>query len=88
MYNTMSINPSCAGSREVFSVGGLYRSQWVGLEGAPKTASINFDTPIESGIGFGLSILNEKIGPSDENDINVNVSYNDQCPIIINFILD
>ncbi|WP_151675485.1 type IX secretion system membrane protein PorP/SprF, partial [Patiriisocius marinus] len=28
MYNTLSINPAYAGSRDVLSVLGLYRNQW------------------------------------------------------------
>ncbi len=36
MYNTISINPAYAGNRDAISVVGLHRSQWAGLEGAPK----------------------------------------------------
>ena len=41
MYNTVSINPAYAGSRGHLSIAGLHRSQWVGLEGAPKTQTLN-----------------------------------------------
>ncbi|WP_431164016.1 type IX secretion system membrane protein PorP/SprF, partial [Flagellimonas beolgyonensis] len=34
MYNTMTVNPAYAGSRGQLSLAALYRSQWVGLEGA------------------------------------------------------
>ena len=34
MYNTLTINPAYAGSREVLSAVLLHRTQWVGLEGA------------------------------------------------------
>ena len=37
MYNTMSINPGYAGSRGHFTLTGLSRVQWVGLDGAPDT---------------------------------------------------
>ena len=37
MYNTMSVNPAYAGQREVLSITGLYRTQWVGIDGAPDT---------------------------------------------------
>jgi len=39
MYNTISVNPAYAGSRGVMSIMGLHRSQWVGLEGAPRKYS-------------------------------------------------
>lgn len=38
MYNTTVINPAYAGTRDALSVLALYRSQWVGLEGAPTKA--------------------------------------------------
>ena len=37
MFNTMSVNPAYAGSRGQLSIAGLYRSQWVGLNGAPES---------------------------------------------------
>ena len=57
MYNTMMINPAYAGSRDCTSIFALYRNQWVGLDGAPKTASLSFHTPFEEkhiGIGAGI----------------------------------
>ncbi|MBU3025183.1 PorP/SprF family type IX secretion system membrane protein [Zobellia galactanivorans] len=62
MYNTMAINPAYAGSRGVFSIAGLHRSQWVGIEGAPKTQTLNFHTPVSERVGVGLSIVNDDIG--------------------------
>jgi len=35
MYNTISINPAFAGSREFLVVSLLNRNQWVGIDGAP-----------------------------------------------------
>ena len=62
MYNTIAVNPAYAGSRGVFSVQGLHRSQWVGLDGAPRTQTINFHTPVSERLGVGLSIVNDDIG--------------------------
>ena len=63
MFNTMSVNPAYAGSRGQPSVGALYRSQWVGLEGAPKTQTLNIQSPIRnSKLGYGVSIVNDQIG--------------------------
>ncbi|SEP66324.1 PorP/SprF family type IX secretion system membrane protein [Flavobacterium urocaniciphilum] len=78
MYNTISVNPAYAGSRDVLSVLGLYRTQWVGLEGAPKTATFALHSPVSEKIGLGLSVINDKIGPSDENNISADLSYNIQ----------
>jgi type IX secretion system PorP/SprF family membrane protein len=76
MYNTININPAYAGTRDVLSIFGLYRTQWVGLDGAPKTGTFSIQTPIQgSKVGLGLGIVNDKIGPSDETNIAVDVSY-------------
>lgn len=76
MYNTININPAYAGSRGVLSIFGLHRTQWVGLDGAPTTNSFSINTPVNnSNIGLGLSVINDRIGPSDENTISADVSY-------------
>lgn len=63
MFNTMSVNPAYAGSRGQLSIAALYRSQWVGLEGAPKTQTLNIQSPIRnSKLGYGVSIVNDEIG--------------------------
>lgn len=76
MYNPTVINPAYAGSREVMSIFGLYRTQWVGLEGAPKTGTLSMHTPIEnSRVGLGLSLVNDRIGPSDDTTLAADISY-------------
>ncbi|MDC6354737.1 MULTISPECIES: PorP/SprF family type IX secretion system membrane protein [unclassified Robiginitalea] len=63
MYNTMTVNPAYAGSRGQLSLAALYRSQWVGLEGAPKTFTLNVHSPIRnSRLGYGISVVNDNIG--------------------------
>jgi len=76
MYNTINVNPAYAGSRGVMSIFGLYRTQWVGLDGAPKTGAFSINSPIEnSNLGVGLSFVNDKIGPTVENTISADLSY-------------
>ncbi|TPN85451.1 PorP/SprF family type IX secretion system membrane protein [Aquimarina algicola] len=77
MYNTISVNPAYAGSRGVLSIMGLHRSQWVGLDGAPRTQTLTINTPIgdKEKVGLGLSIVNDEIGPTDETFFGVDFSY-------------
>jgi type IX secretion system PorP/SprF family membrane protein len=76
MYNTINVNPAYAGSRGVLSVFGLHRTQWVGLDGAPTTNAFSINTPIEnSNLGVGLSFVNDRIGPTNENTISADLSY-------------
>src|SRR6478609_8795413 len=76
MYNTITINPAYAGTRGVTSIFGLYRTQWVGLDGAPQTGAASINSPIEnSNLGVGLSFVNDKIGVSNESSISADLSY-------------
>lgn len=76
MYNTININPAYAGSRGALSVYGLYRTQWIGLDGAPETSAFSLNTPItNSNLGLGVSLINDKIGPTNENTFSADLSY-------------
>jgi len=77
MYNTISVNPAYAGSRGVMSVMGLHRSQWVGLDGAPRTQTLTVNTPLGENerLGLGFSVVNDEIGPTDETYFGVDFSY-------------
>ncbi len=77
MYNTISVNPAYAGSRGVMSIMGLHRSQWVGLDGAPRTQTLTLNTPIgvNERVGVGFSVVNDQIGPTDETYFDIDFSY-------------
>ncbi|TRW96158.1 PorP/SprF family type IX secretion system membrane protein [Flavobacterium gawalongense] len=76
MYNTININPAYAGSRGALSIFALHRTQWVGLEGAPVTNAVSMNTPLNgNNLGLGVSIINDKIGPTHENTISADLSY-------------
>ncbi|MEP2279599.1 type IX secretion system membrane protein PorP/SprF [Maribacter sp.] len=68
MYNTIAVNPAYAGSRGVLSIAALHRSQWVGLDGAPTTQTINVHSPISKRLGLGVSIVNDEIGNGTNQD--------------------
>jgi len=76
MYNANVINPAYVGTREGISIFGLYRNQWVGLEGAPKTVNLGVSTPLnDSKLGLGINYKNDHIGVMDENNLSIDVSY-------------
>ncbi|MEZ7497952.1 type IX secretion system membrane protein PorP/SprF [Flavobacterium sp. Arc3] len=76
MYNTININPAYAGSRGAMSIFALHRTQWVGLDGAPVTNAVSINTPLNnSNLGLGLSLVNDKIGPTQENTFSADISY-------------
>lgn len=76
MYNTMTINPGYTGTRAIPSIFGLYRTQWVGLDGAPKTANFSIESPItENGQGLGLSVISDQIGFTKETTVTASYAY-------------
>lgn len=76
MYNTINVNPAYAGSRGVLTIFGLHRTQWVGIDGAPVTNSFSVNSPINnSNLGLGVSFVNDRIGPTVENEISIDLSY-------------
>src|SRR5690606_34137806 len=76
MYNTVNINPAYAGSRGAMSIFGLHRTQWVGLDGAPRTNAFSIHTPIQnSKLGVGVGFVNDRLGVIEENTISVDLSY-------------
>ena len=75
MYNMNVINPAYAGTTEGLAVGALYRSQWVGLDGAPKTMTFSIHSPVGEKVGLGLSLIADEIGPIKETNAYVDFSY-------------
>tara|TARA_R110002049_G_scaffold1498_5_gene11642 strand:- start:4946 stop:5881 length:936 start_codon:yes stop_codon:yes gene_type:complete len=76
MYNTISINPAYAGSRETLSIVGLHRSQWVGLDGAPTTQTLSVHTPMQNEkVGLGLSFINDELGYENFSYLYGDFSY-------------
>jgi type IX secretion system PorP/SprF family membrane protein len=65
MYNTLSVNPAYAGSREALTVTLLHRNQWVSFPGAPKTNTLTLHSPVfNENVGMGLSLTHDVIGPT------------------------
>ncbi len=76
MYNTISVNPGYAGSRDVLNLTGLYRTQWVGLDGAPKTMTFSAHSPLRNNrLGLGVSLVRDQIWIMDETYIDIDFSY-------------
>ncbi|GAL69094.1 hypothetical protein JCM19301_166 [Jejuia pallidilutea] len=71
------INPAYATAEEgILNLGGLYRTQWVGLEGAPSTGTFFAHTPINDKIEMGISFTNDNIGDIvNENNIFADFAY-------------
>ncbi len=71
MFNMLNINPAYAGSRGVSTITALYRNQWVGIPGAPRTSSFSFDMPLnEKKIGIGFQLFDDRLGIERSTGLN------------------
>ncbi len=71
MYNMSVVNPAYATSKQaMLDLGTLYRTQWVGAVGAPKTLSAFGHMPISKKIEMGLSIISDDIGDGAKKENN------------------
>lgn len=76
MFNGLFINPAYAGSHEVVSLMGIYRHQWAGLDGAPRTANISAHMPFrKSQYAMGIIASNDKIGLANTFSFTPSFSY-------------
>jgi type IX secretion system PorP/SprF family membrane protein len=72
MYNMSVINPAYAtADAGIVNMGALYRSQWVGAVGAPKTATFFMHTPLSERIEVGVSVVHDEIGDGLVNEDNI-----------------
>ena len=76
MFNTQAVNPGYVGSRQVLSVMSVYRTQWVGFDGAPNTGTLSLNTPLfDDNLGFGFSFLYDKVGPVSSTAFSFDMAY-------------
>lgn len=76
MFNSLTYNPGYAGSKEHMAANLIHRTQWWGIEGAPQTQSLIFHTPMPNErVGMGLSVVNDKIGPTNSTQAFLSYAY-------------
>jgi type IX secretion system PorP/SprF family membrane protein len=76
MFNGLFINPAYAGSHEVVSLMAIYRHQWVGVDGAPRTENISVHMPfLRNQYAMGMIVSNDKIGLANTFSVTPSFSY-------------
>ncbi|TKC10545.1 type IX secretion system membrane protein PorP/SprF [Pedobacter polaris] len=78
IFNSMSVNPAYAGYKEEWFGQVALRTQWTGLEGAPKTGQLSFDgivDPVSKRMGVGLQVTADKLGPQSATSAYANFAY-------------
>ncbi|MEM1122779.1 MAG: type IX secretion system membrane protein PorP/SprF [Bacteroidota bacterium] len=76
LFNKLAFNAAYAGSAGQPTATALYRNQWISLEGAPTTATLNFHTPFFQGrSGFGMNITADRVGFLRSNSVEASYAY-------------
>lgn len=78
IFNSMSVNPAYAGYKEEWFGQLALRSQWVGLDGAPQTASLSVDGVTEGVYkrhGVGLQMIADRLGPQSATSAYANYAF-------------
>lgn len=67
MYNKQVYNPAYVSVEGTPSIGLVYRTQWIGIEGAPDFQGLNFAMPLRNDrIGIGVNLKRVSIGLTNE----------------------
>lgn len=76
MYNQQAYNPAYVGSRGFGSFMALYRDQWTGFEGAPKSQLLSYQSPIfNERVGIGVTVSHFEMGITNNWMANMAYSY-------------
>lgn len=76
MYNIGSFNPAYVGTVETPDITGLYRVQWSGIPGAPRTMRFGVNLPLANEKnGLGFNVVSDQLGPTTQTYIDVAYSF-------------
>lgn len=80
-WDQLVINPAYSGSKDALSARMFYRTQWVGIEGAPSSQSLSLHSPMfNNRMGGGLTIIHDQIGVSRNMVARASASYKLSLP--------
>ncbi len=75
-FNMMYVNPAYAGTRDYLSGTLIHRTQWVGVNGAPSSQTLNVHSALKGGkVGLGLQLINDQAGPVKTTGFGVTYAY-------------
>ncbi|PBQ34609.1 hypothetical protein CNR22_23470 [Sphingobacteriaceae bacterium] len=76
MFNGLILNPAYAGSQEALSMTGLYRKQWMGINGSPTEAMLSVHSPLKNkSISLGGNFQNSQFGLFNHTKVNLVYAY-------------
>ncbi len=76
VLNGLAINPAYSGADGALSTTLMYRNQWTGFTGAPKTLTAALHAPLRNErVGLGLLVVNDQLGVNNQTTIMANYAY-------------
>ncbi len=76
MFAKMLYNPGYAGSFESPTLLAVYRNQWMGMEGAPKTMALSYNQPLlNNRVGLGANIVRNSVGINRTLTVDIAYAY-------------
>lgn len=89
--NRFVVNPAVAGTEEYTYIQSSYRTQWVGLQGAPQSGYLSAHSPVgktnigqsyarsrqkEAWLSAGGIVAYDKVGPIKQTSVHATIAYN------------
>jgi type IX secretion system PorP/SprF family membrane protein len=74
--NPVLVNPAYAGTEKFPSLNGVFRKQWVGIEGSPTTSSLSYLFPVKKyNFGIGTTLIYDALGPTTQTGLYLDYAY-------------
>ena len=74
-FNALTLNPAQAGANDYSDISVLGSQYWVGMPGAPQTATISGNFHVFDNFGMGASIVADEVGPVQSTSVNLVGAY-------------
>lgn len=74
-FNNAIINPAQAGGTGTNQVGALVRTQWIGMNGAPRTYSVYGNFILPKQLGLAVGIYQDQMGVEKNQHFQADVAY-------------
>ena len=76
IFNGLTVNPAYAGYKEQLNLNTVYRHQWTGIPGAPRTGGFSVDGPSrENRVGLGVQAMVDLMGPQQAFSLYGSYAY-------------
>ncbi len=92
MFHASSFNPAAVGEGDMIQATGHYRSQYIGVRGAPVTLAASVNGPVKlakNSLGVGVKFMKDKSGLYENTTFSIQGAYKKQLEVgTLSFGLD